>query len=57
MILIQWHSNAPNFFRNILGISAVLALGIVASPSTKRTEETVRSIIRGKEEIKFSKKE
>jgi len=57
MILIQWHNNAPNFFRNILGISAVLALGIVASPSTKRTEETVRSIVRGKEEIKFSKKE
>jgi hypothetical protein len=57
MILIQWISNALNFFRNILGLSVVLALGLVASPFTKRTEGTVRSIFIRKEEIKFSKKE
>jgi hypothetical protein len=57
MILIQWISNALNFFRIILGLSVVLALGLVASPFTKRTEETVRRIFIRKEEIKFSKKE
>ena len=44
-------------FSGILGLSVVLALELVASPFTKRTEGTVRSIFIRKEEIKFSKKE